>query len=144
VQNDGIYCPEQRTLVVFEAPHRLQETLQDIITILGNRRLVVCREMTKIHEEVFRGTAEQARKHFAEPRGEFTLVIEGYTGTDVLSTTSIMEELQVLRTQGVPAAKRRSNWQKSPACRVKNFIKCATTIILRIQTNSRDKTIRNT
>jgi len=65
--------------VAFETPHRLREALSDIEEILGNRRLSVCRELTKIHEEIFRGRVSQAREHFTEPRGEFSLVIEGKT-----------------------------------------------------------------
>jgi len=70
---------EPRTIVAFETPHRLREALSDIEEILGNRRLSVCRELTKVHEEIFRGRVGQAREHFVEPRGEFTLVIEGRT-----------------------------------------------------------------
>jgi len=71
---------EPRTIVAFEAPHRLREALTDIEEILGDRRVSVCRELTKVHEEVFRGRVSQAREHFAaEPRGEFSLVIEGKT-----------------------------------------------------------------
>jgi 16S rRNA (cytidine1402-2'-O)-methyltransferase len=70
---------DPRTIVAFETPHRLKEALSDIEEILGNRRLSVCRELTKIHEEVFRGRVSQAREHFTEPRGEFSLVIEGKT-----------------------------------------------------------------
>jgi 16S rRNA (cytidine1402-2'-O)-methyltransferase len=70
---------EKRTIVAFETPHRLSEALNDIEEILGNRRLSVCRELTKVHEEIFRGRVSLAREHFAEPRGEFTLVIEGKT-----------------------------------------------------------------
>jgi 16S rRNA (cytidine1402-2'-O)-methyltransferase len=70
---------EPRTIVAFETPHRLNEALNDIEEILGNRRLSVCRELTKVHEEIFRGRVSQAREHFVEPRGEFTLVIEGKT-----------------------------------------------------------------
>ena len=68
---------ERRPLVLFEAPHRLLDTLADLDETLGNRRVVVCRELTKLHEEVFSGTASEALEHFREPRGEFTLVIEG-------------------------------------------------------------------
>jgi 16S rRNA (cytidine1402-2'-O)-methyltransferase len=70
---------EPRTIVAFETPHRLRETLSDIEEILGNRRLSVCRELTKVHEEIFRGRVSQAREHFVEQRGEFSLVIEGKT-----------------------------------------------------------------
>lgn len=70
---------ERRTIVAFETPHRLGEVLSDIEEILGDRRLSVCRELTKVHEEIFRGRVSQAREHFVEPRGEFSLVIEGKT-----------------------------------------------------------------
>ena len=70
---------EPRTIVAFETPHRLNEALLDIEEILGNRRISVCRELTKIHEEIFRGRVSQARGHFVKPKGEFTLVVEGKT-----------------------------------------------------------------
>jgi len=70
---------EPRTVVAFEAPHRLAEALEDVQEILGDRSICVCRELTKIHEEIFRGRVSQAKDHFIEPKGEFTLVIEGRT-----------------------------------------------------------------
>jgi len=68
---------EYGTIVALESPHRLPATLNDILLILGDRKIAICRELTKIHEEVFRGTISQAIKHFTRPKGEFTLVIEG-------------------------------------------------------------------
>jgi 16S rRNA (cytidine1402-2'-O)-methyltransferase len=68
---------ERRALVAFEAPHRLRASLRDLLAHLGDRRIGVCRELTKLHEEVFRGTVSEAVAHFDQPRGEFTLVIEG-------------------------------------------------------------------
>lgn len=70
------------TLIFLETPHRLLESLEDIQAALGNRRIAVARELTKLHEEVYRGTLQEALAHFTEnePRGEFTLVIEGRTG----------------------------------------------------------------
>ncbi len=68
---------EPGTLLILEAPHRLQPTLNDLQLVLGDRQIAVCRELTKLHEEVFRGTISQAITRFTEPRGEFTLVIEG-------------------------------------------------------------------
>lgn len=68
---------QPRTLVAFETPHRLVAALRDILDVLGDRRVAVCREMTKVHEEVFRGTVSEAVAYFDQPRGEFTLVIEG-------------------------------------------------------------------
>ena len=57
-------------LVIFEAPHRLRATLADMDAVFGDRALAVCRELTKLHEEVFRGTAAEALEHFDSPRGE--------------------------------------------------------------------------
>ena len=64
-----------QTLVIFEAPHRLRATLADIADALNDPPLAVCRELTKLHEEVWRGTASDAADYFAEPRGEFTIVV---------------------------------------------------------------------
>jgi 16S rRNA (cytidine1402-2'-O)-methyltransferase len=70
---------EPRTLIAYEAPHRVCASLDDIAETLGDRAICVARELTKMYEELFRGTANQAREHFAAhaPRGEFTLVIAG-------------------------------------------------------------------
>ena len=64
-------------LVIFEAPHRVKAALKDLLSILGDREITVCREMTKLHQEVFRGTLSEALEHFTEPRGEFVLVVAG-------------------------------------------------------------------
>ncbi|RLC73215.1 MAG: 16S rRNA (cytidine(1402)-2'-O)-methyltransferase [Chloroflexi bacterium] len=68
---------EQRTLVAFESPYRLRAALEDLRDVLGERRLAIGRELTKLHEEIFYGTPSEALEHFSQPRGEFTLVIEG-------------------------------------------------------------------
>ena len=97
---------QERTLVVLETPHRLRDALGDIAETLGDRPIAVCRELTKLHEEVFRGTVSQAIDHFQEPRGEFTLVIQG--GTEEPVDTGDAEEtattmLAELRSQGAHA-----------------------------------------
>ncbi|MEC9013068.1 MAG: 16S rRNA (cytidine(1402)-2'-O)-methyltransferase [Chloroflexota bacterium] len=81
-------------LVVFESPHRLRATLADLGKILGDRQLAVCREMTKIHEEVFRGTASEALEYFSSPRGEVVLVVEGGTVLKDLRSQAIDFERQ--------------------------------------------------
>jgi 16S rRNA (cytidine1402-2'-O)-methyltransferase len=68
---------ETGTIIVLETPHRLPAALDDILSVLGDRRMTVCRELTKLHEEVFRGKVSEAIIHFVKPKGEFTLVIEG-------------------------------------------------------------------
>lgn len=65
-----------RTVVLYEAPHRLQETLKDLLKVYGPEHFVaVGRELSKLHEEIWRGTLQGALEHFAEPRGEFVLVL---------------------------------------------------------------------
>jgi 16S rRNA (cytidine1402-2'-O)-methyltransferase len=68
---------ESGTVIALAAPHRLAATLQDILEVFGDRRLAVGRELTKLHEEIYRGTVSGAIAHFVRPRGEFTLVIDG-------------------------------------------------------------------
>jgi 16S rRNA (cytidine1402-2'-O)-methyltransferase len=79
---------EQRTTVLYEAPHRLHETLADLADGLGSeRRIVIARELTKLHEQWWRGTAGAAVVEWAsvEPRGEFVLVVEGAQMSDDLA-----------------------------------------------------------
>ena len=70
---------EKRTVILYEAPHRLSRTLKYLYDALGDRNTVLCRELTKIHEEAVRIRLSQAEEYFAdkEPRGEYVLVIEG-------------------------------------------------------------------
>lgn len=70
---------ERRTLVFYEAPHKLAATLADLLAALGDRRVALAREMTKLHEEVIRTTLSQAAARYAEggAKGEFVLVVEG-------------------------------------------------------------------
>lgn len=65
------------TLVIYESPHRLRQTLADVLATLGDRRIAACRELTKLYEEIWRGSVSGAMAHFTEPRGEFTLVVAG-------------------------------------------------------------------
>lgn len=95
---------EQRTIVSFESPHRLMATLRDIKEVLGDRRVAIGRELTKLHEEVFRGTIAEAIEHFTMPRGEFTLVIEGnMEKIKPTITPEIRETLSNLHVQGLTA-----------------------------------------
>ncbi|MBA7612972.1 Ribosomal RNA small subunit methyltransferase I [subsurface metagenome] len=95
---------EHGTILVLESPHRLLAALNDMFLILGDRKVAVCRELTKIHEEVFRGTISQAIAHFTEPRGEFTLVIEGKKEKDKPRLTEDIEaQLHHMRRSGMTA-----------------------------------------
>ncbi len=113
---------ERRTLIVFETPHRLRESLADVESVLGDRALAVCRELTKLHEEVWRGIVSGARAYFDEvkPRGEFTLVIGGVLEEHVRwDEGQVQAALDELLAQGVPrpAAARRiaaaSGWSRA-------------------------------
>jgi len=94
---------EERTIIAFESPHRLVTTLRDMLDVLGERRIAVCRELTKIHEEVFRGAVSAAVEYFREPRGEFTLVIEGRSKSETALTAPVEGELRRLYEQGFSA-----------------------------------------
>lgn len=83
---------EPGSIVVLETPHRLRAALEDIKLVLGDRRIAVCRELTKRFEEVYRGTVSQASEHFRTPRGEFTLVIEGKRAPKQPPMTAEIEE----------------------------------------------------
>ncbi|MDO8750840.1 MAG: 16S rRNA (cytidine(1402)-2'-O)-methyltransferase [Dehalococcoidia bacterium] len=95
------------TLVLFEAPHRLRASLEDMAEALGSdRRVAVCRELTKLYEEIYRGTISEALAHFVLPRGEFTLVIAGaeeQKGSEEVTLQDVVEGLRKLRASGVAA-----------------------------------------
>ncbi len=77
---------ETRTIVLYEAPHRLVRTLEELLETLGNRRISVCRELTKKHETIFRTDFEKALSHYREqePRGECVIVVEGKAAEEIL------------------------------------------------------------
>jgi len=70
---------EERTVIIYEAPHRLRTTLADLLDALGDRRISLCRELTKLHEETIRTTLAEAVTWYEshEPRGEYVLVLAG-------------------------------------------------------------------
>lgn len=75
----------KETLIFYESPHRLIDTLDFLKSSLGNREIAVCRELTKLHEDIFRGRLEDAYNWFVEnrPRGEFVLVLSGKTESEL-------------------------------------------------------------
>ena len=95
---------ESRTLVFYEAPHRLRQTLQDLLMLGGDRAIVLARELTKLHEEFWRGTIAEAVDQYRdrEPMGEFTLVLAGAELNPlILSDEALKTELQALLNQGI-------------------------------------------
>ena len=70
---------EKRTLILYEAPHKLRATLSDLLKYWGDRRISLCREITKLNEEILRTTLAKAVELYetTDPRGEYVLVVEG-------------------------------------------------------------------
>ncbi|RIH87046.1 16S rRNA (cytidine(1402)-2'-O)-methyltransferase [Calidithermus roseus] len=90
-----------RTVVLYEAPHRLRETLRDLIQLYGpDHPVAVARELSKLHEEVFRGSLGEALAHFDQPRGEFVLVLAPRPDLEP-PTPDVQELLERLRAQGL-------------------------------------------
>ena len=109
------------TLIFLETPHRLLDALGDLRSVLGERAISIARELTKLHEEIFHGSLEEAQAHFTSqaPRGEFTLVVAGQTQTPQNWTREQLQaELQESLAQGETpsqAAARlaaRSGWPR--------------------------------
>ncbi|ARV58653.1 16S rRNA (cytidine(1402)-2'-O)-methyltransferase [Nostocales cyanobacterium HT-58-2] len=96
---------EPRTLIFYESPYRLRDTLQDFAEIFGNhRQIVIARELTKLYEEFWRGTIEEAIAHYSQrdPQGEYTLVVAGKPPTQVqLSEEELKTELEKIMSQGI-------------------------------------------
>ena len=101
---------ETRTMIVYEAPHRLLKTLKLLMETLGNRRISICRELTKRHETVFATTIEDAIAHYEmnEPKGECVMVIEGKSFEEIKAKEqarweemSIPEHMEYYEKQGV-------------------------------------------
>ncbi|MGG6297415.1 16S rRNA (cytidine(1402)-2'-O)-methyltransferase [Leptolyngbya sp. AN02str] len=96
---------ESRTVVMYEAPHRVRQTLADLQeTVGGDRAIVLARELTKLHEEFWRGTVNDAIAHHTqrEPQGEFTLVLAGAAiAAPTLSESALIAELEHLIKNGM-------------------------------------------
>jgi 16S rRNA (cytidine1402-2'-O)-methyltransferase len=90
------------TLVFLEAPHRMIDTLSHMHTVLGDRQIAYGRELTKLHEEIFRGSLSQALQHLSEnpPRGEFTLVVAGSPSQVIRWTEERVENEAQIRLSG--------------------------------------------
>ncbi len=98
---------EGRTMIFYEAPHKLRATLDDLADTFGpDRPVAVCRELTKLHEEVLRLTVGEARDHYAaqEPRGEFVLVVGGRPSPEKTEGDwdAALERTEALRREGLP------------------------------------------
>lgn len=112
---------ERRTMVFYEAPHKLPATLRDMAETLGDRRVALVRELTKIHEEVIHTTLAAAAERFASeaPRGEFVLVIEGAAPAEAPAVT--LEEAAALAAdyaaEGLPASEAARRAAAETGCK---------------------------
>lgn len=98
------YVTERRTVVLYEAPHRIVRTVADLHSALGpDRRIALARELTKLHEEVWRGTLSDAMGHLAErePRGEYAVVIEGAAPPAAATDDDLRASLTTLLDNGI-------------------------------------------
>lgn len=104
-QLDGLRS-ESRTMLFYEAPHKLTATLEDLAEVFGpDRRVAVCRELTKLHEEIRRTTLGEAAQWYAAnpPRGEFVLVVEGAVpAVREADPAAALARVEELRAQGLP------------------------------------------
>ena len=101
---------ETRTIILYEAPHRLVRTLGELLEALGDRKISVCRELTKKYETVFRTTISEALAHYEaeEPKGECVLVIEGKSHEEIQKekeqaweTMPIEDHMEKYLSQGI-------------------------------------------
>ena len=95
---------ERRTIVLYEAPHRVARTLADLAAVMGReRRVALARELTKLHEEVWRGTLDAAIAHVADvpPRGEHVLVVDGAPPAEPASDAELSTAVARLLAEGV-------------------------------------------
>jgi 16S rRNA (cytidine1402-2'-O)-methyltransferase len=93
---------EKRTLIFYEAPHKIIKTVGDMLEVLGDRRAVVTRELTKIHEETIRGTLSEILKRLAEGtiKGEFTIILHGASDSPLkqdIDTAQYLKNLMIHR-----------------------------------------------
>ena len=113
---------EERTLIFYEAPHKLRDTLDDLCEAFGaQRRIALCRELTKLHEEILRTTLGEAVEHYAEtdPKGEFVLVVEGaaHAEPEAVTPEAALRRMEQLRDGGLSmkqAAKQAAEELKLP------------------------------
>ncbi|MCF6464342.1 16S rRNA (cytidine(1402)-2'-O)-methyltransferase [Clostridium sp. Cult2] len=96
---------EKRTIIFYEAPHRVLNLLKDMEKVLGNRQISISRELTKIHEETFRGYISDGIKKFEiqNPKGEFVLIVKGaeIEKKDIFENISIKEHLELYIEEGL-------------------------------------------
>jgi len=125
---------EARTIIIYESPHRLQQTIKDLTKVLGiERKIVLARELTKLYEEFWRGTLEEAATQLKnkEPQGEYTLLVAGTpTALPYLSAIEIESELKAIMLQKVSRSQASRQLAKVTAHSRQELYQVALTIVI--------------
>ena len=125
---------EARTIIIYESPHRLQQTIKDLTKVLGiERKIVLARELTKLYEEFWRGTLEEAATQLKnkEPQGEYTLLVAGTpTALPYLSAIEIESELKAIMLQKVSRSQASRQLAKVTAHSRQELYQIALTIVM--------------
>ncbi|MFN6572122.1 16S rRNA (cytidine(1402)-2'-O)-methyltransferase [Dendronalium sp. ChiSLP03b] len=126
---------ESRTLIFYESPHRLRETLQDLAEVWGSdRQIVLARELTKLYEEFWRGTIAEAIVHYSqrEPQGEYTLLVAGTPPSQTqLTEAQLKAELQQLISQGISRSQASRQLAKFTSLTRRQIYQLALSIVLK-------------
>ena len=135
---------DRRTLIFYEAPHKLVYTLQDMLQVLGDRRIALCRELTKLHEEIIRTTFSGALALYREksPRGEYVLIIEGAPEPEKTSLTleDAAAQVKKLRESGLSVSDAAKQVRKDVE---KQFLSRYENISIKDLTNDTVLSLRN-
>lgn len=125
---------EKRTMIFYEAPHKLKNTLADMLKVLGDRDIVLVRELTKVHEEIINTTFSKALEMYdiAEPKGEFVMIVSGESQTENDDNDEVTLEQAVILAKGYmasgdSAAMAAKKAAKQTGCRKSEIYKNITT-----------------
>jgi 16S rRNA (cytidine1402-2'-O)-methyltransferase len=125
---------ESRTMIFYESPHRLRDTLQDLAQVWGSdRQIVLGRELTKLYEEFWRGTIAEAIAHYSqrEPQGEYTLVVAGIPASQPqLTEEELKAELKQLISQGISRSQASRQLAKFTSLPRRQLYQLALSIVL--------------
>ena len=89
------------TIIFYESVHRIHDTLSDLLNVFGNREISICRELTKLHEQIFRGEILDILKHLNDLKGEFVLVVSGNQNVFDFGSLDIIEHVNLYVSDGL-------------------------------------------
>ena len=115
----------KHTIILYEAPHRINKTLENMKNILGDRKISISREISKRYEEIYRGNITDVMLELQEPKGEFVIVIEGNKEEDVYDDLSIEKQVELYESDGMSkmeAIKKVAKLRKVPKSEIYNLI----------------------